>query len=198
MLSAVPTYFMSLYRLPKWVIKEIDRIRFDFLWTGPDIEHPGCRLMVWKNICHVKEQGGWGILDLSSFNLALLGKWRWKVLSDSHWGGVKILRFNYNVPTWDLFRLLKGRISFFWSGVSRCLPAFRGCVSVQVKCGAESLFWKDRWFNGLVPMYIWPDEFCASHLPNGTVRDLAFLLERPHFVNDLRAAQLLFSLNLAS
>ncbi|XP_039136364.1 uncharacterized protein LOC120273726 [Dioscorea cayenensis subsp. rotundata] len=153
-LLVVPTYWMSLFRLPKWVIKAIDRIRRDFLWSGPDIDHPGCRLVAWNNICRAKEQGGWGILALSSFNLALLGKWRWKVFNDSPWGGAKILRFNYNIPAWDLYRVPNGRVSFFWSGISQCLPAFRGCVSVQIKSGTEALFWKDRWLNGLAPRFI--------------------------------------------
>lgn len=126
---------MSLFRLPAWVIKKIDRIRRDFLCSGPDIEHLGCRLVAWRKICRSNEQGGWGILDLSSFNLALLGKWRWKLLSDSSWGWAKILRFNYGGPSWDLFRHPTGRVSFFWSGVGQFLPVFRGCVSVQVKAG---------------------------------------------------------------
>lgn len=33
-LSALPTYWMSIFRLPSWVIKEIDRIKRDFLWSG--------------------------------------------------------------------------------------------------------------------------------------------------------------------
>ncbi|XP_039130342.1 uncharacterized protein LOC120266746 [Dioscorea cayenensis subsp. rotundata] len=152
-LSALPTYWMSLFRLPKWVIKAIDRIRRDFLWSSPDIDHPGCRLVAWKNICRAKEQGGWGILDLSTFNLSLLGKWRWKMM---------------------------------------------GCVSVQVKSGFESLFWKDRWLNGLVPMNIWPDEFLASTIPHRTVRELVLLLEKPSFVNEPDVVQILSSLNVAS
>ncbi|XP_039143935.1 uncharacterized mitochondrial protein AtMg00310-like [Dioscorea cayenensis subsp. rotundata] len=175
---------MSMFRLPAWVIKMIDRIRRDFLWSDPDIEHPGCRLVAWKNICRSKEQGGWGILDLSSFNMALLGKWRWKLLSDSSWGGAKILRFNYGGPNWDLFRRTTSRVSFFWSGVDQCLPAFSGCVSVQVKDGANSLFWKDRWFNGRAPMNIWPESFLLSRSPNGTVREMPYLLASSPFASD--------------
>lgn len=44
-LSALPTFWMSIFRLPCWVIKTLDRIRRDFLWTGPDIGHPKCRLV---------------------------------------------------------------------------------------------------------------------------------------------------------
>lgn len=106
------------------------------------------------------------------------------MLTDSPWGGVKVLRFNYNVPAWDLFRVPNERVSFFWSGVSHCLPTFRGCVSVQIKFGAESLFWKDRWRNGLALMFIWSEAFSASSMPHGTIRELALLLERPPFAND--------------
>lgn len=50
-LSAIPTYWMHIFRLPSYVVKEIDRIRRDFLWTGLDIDNPKCRLVGWKNIC---------------------------------------------------------------------------------------------------------------------------------------------------
>jgi hypothetical protein len=31
-LSALPTYFMSIFSLPAWVIREIDKIRRNFFW----------------------------------------------------------------------------------------------------------------------------------------------------------------------
>lgn len=74
-LSAIPTYWMSLFKLPCWVIKATDRVRRDFLWSGPDIDHPSWRLVGWNNLCRARDQGGWGILALANFNQALLGKW---------------------------------------------------------------------------------------------------------------------------
>ncbi|XP_039123501.1 uncharacterized protein LOC120260128 [Dioscorea cayenensis subsp. rotundata] len=74
----------------------------------------------------------------------------------------------------------------------------RGCVSVQIKFGAELLFWKDRWLNGLALMFIWPEDFSASSMPHGMVRELALLLDRPLFANDPGVAQLLTNLNAAS
>lgn len=44
-LTALPTYWMSIFRLPAWVIKKIDQLRRDFLWTGPDIDNPVFRLV---------------------------------------------------------------------------------------------------------------------------------------------------------
>lgn len=75
---------------------------------------------------------------------------------------------------------------------------FRGCVSVNVKSGSESLFWKDRWLNALAPMNIWPNEFLASSFPHGTMRELSLLLQRPPFMNDPDVERILPRLNLVS
>lgn len=50
-LTALPTYWMSIFKLPSWIIKKIDQIRRDYLWSGVDIDNPGCRLVSWKNLC---------------------------------------------------------------------------------------------------------------------------------------------------
>lgn len=73
--SALPTFWMSMFRLPHWVIKDIDRIRRDFIWSGPNIDYTKYRLVGWKNLCQPRDHGGWGILDLFNFNQVLLGKW---------------------------------------------------------------------------------------------------------------------------
>lgn len=64
-LSVLPTYWMSVFELPKWVYREIDRVRHDFLWNGCDISKPKCRLVAWFKICNSKDHGRWGILDIS-------------------------------------------------------------------------------------------------------------------------------------
>lgn len=180
-LTALPTYWISLYRLPKWVIKELDHIRRDFLWFGPDIDHPSCRLVRWKNICRSRDQGGWGILDLDNFNQALLGKWWWKFATNTNWIGSKVILFNYGGPSWNMFPRQSGRISFFWKGVSRCLPPLRGCISFDINSGKETLFWKDNWLNGWAPRLVWPDIYFATHQQNGSVWDLRLLLSEPPF-----------------
>lgn len=114
-LTALPTYWMSMFRLPEWVSKKIDRIRRDFLWSGPDIEQPTCRLVCWKNLCRPRVQGGWGILDLKTFNQALLGKWWWKFLLDFSWGGVR-RSFNSTITCLVRSYTLDARVVFLFSG----------------------------------------------------------------------------------
>ncbi|XP_039129107.1 uncharacterized protein LOC120265301 [Dioscorea cayenensis subsp. rotundata] len=172
---------MSIFRLPRWVVKGIDRIRRDFLWSGPDIDHPGCRLVCWKNLCRPRDHGGWGILDLDCFNKALLGKWWWKFMMDSSWRGAMVIQFNYGLSRSNLWPYQTGRISFFWKGVLSCLPALRSCFSHKILTSKDTLFWHDGWINGVAPRNLWPIEYGASIHPTGTVHELRHLLVVPPF-----------------
>lgn len=60
----VLVYWMFVFKLPAWVIKDIGRIRRDFKWKDPDLGPKGIRLVAWKKICRPRNMGGWGILNL--------------------------------------------------------------------------------------------------------------------------------------
>lgn len=86
------------------------------------------------------------------------------------------MQFNYGLSRWNLSPNLSSRISSFWKGASTCLPALRGCI-VHCINACEKTLLKDRWFNGVAPMNLWPEEFRNSSSPNDTVRELSYLLE---------------------
>jgi hypothetical protein len=46
-LSSVPTYFLTVFKLPQWAIKNIDRFRWSFFWRGknPNQVTGGCCLI---------------------------------------------------------------------------------------------------------------------------------------------------------
>lgn len=160
------------------------------MWSGPDLDHPKVRLVRWKRLCRPREFGGWGILDLEDFNLALLGKWWWKISSGIPWCGDKVISFNYyqNSPTWNLYFHPPRRKSFFWNGLSNCISAFRACLTPCIFDGTATLFWFDRWINGCAPMHLWPVQFRDSHQPLGTLRELKGLMVSDWFPSNLRIA----------
>ncbi|XP_020243333.1 uncharacterized protein LOC109821565 [Asparagus officinalis] len=47
-LTSIPLYYMSFYKLPKWLIKEIDKVRKNFLWTGKADANSFKCLVNWK------------------------------------------------------------------------------------------------------------------------------------------------------
>ena len=94
-LSSIPTYWMSVFKLPVWVVKEIDKIYRDFFWKGPELGPKGMRLVAWSRICRPRNMGGWGILNIQEFNKALLGKWWWKIHSEQNSCWLKVIHLNY-------------------------------------------------------------------------------------------------------
>jgi hypothetical protein len=77
-LSSIPMYIMSVLKLPQWVINAIDKIRRTFLWHGANDQRKGYNLVDWEVVCEPKQIDGLGVLDLKTFNYALLLKWQWE------------------------------------------------------------------------------------------------------------------------
>jgi hypothetical protein len=73
-ISALPTYTMCTYLLPKTVIKQINKYRKHCLWRGSDIHSKQPPKTAWKLVCTSKENGGFGVYDLYIQNESLLLK----------------------------------------------------------------------------------------------------------------------------
>ena len=112
-LSSISLFFMSLFKLPIGVVDKLVRIQRNFLW-GWGAEGRKIAWASWKKVCKSHELGGLGVIDLKLFNLALLGKWIWRLGTDK--GGLwkEILISKYGG-----WRSLRGegkssRCSFWW------------------------------------------------------------------------------------
>ncbi|KHN37114.1 Putative ribonuclease H protein, partial [Glycine soja] len=69
-LTFIPIYFLSFFRIPKKVVDKLVRVQKRFLWGGgPD--NNKIAWIKWETVCLPKEKGGLGIKDINTFNLAL-------------------------------------------------------------------------------------------------------------------------------
>lgn len=68
---------MTTLKIPKLVIKKIDKLRRSFLWKGtePENTHPGTCIVNLQTACQHKDLGGIGILDLEKFSRVLRLRW---------------------------------------------------------------------------------------------------------------------------
>ena len=95
-LSSLPTYFLSLFVIPKKVCARLEKIQRDFLWGGGALENKP-HLVSWKAICATKKEGGLGIRSLSIFNKALLGKWLWRFANENESLWKQIISSKYDL-----------------------------------------------------------------------------------------------------
>jgi hypothetical protein len=56
---SLPTYYMCTLKLPKTVIKHIDKLRRHCLWRGADINAKKPPQVAWKTVCKPKFRGDW-------------------------------------------------------------------------------------------------------------------------------------------
>jgi hypothetical protein len=81
-LSAIPTFFLTIFRITKSAYSKIDRFRGSFLWKGQDMDNIGgghC-LVNWQTCLRPKKWGGLGIKDLEKISRAVQLRWLWH-----HW-----------------------------------------------------------------------------------------------------------------
>ena len=80
-----------------------------FLWNNTEDRHK-YHLASWQLVAQKKEEGGLGIPDLRSLNLALLASWifRYHLHKNAIW--VKIVDFKYNTNDPNILLLPRSRI----------------------------------------------------------------------------------------
>jgi len=112
-LTSIPLFYLSLFKMPSVVANELVRIQRNFLW-GWGVDGRNIIWASWSKVCEPREAEGLGILDLRVFITTLLGKWIWRLGTDkgdlwneileSKYGGWRSLREGAN----------NGRISLWW------------------------------------------------------------------------------------
>jgi hypothetical protein len=83
-LQVIPSYVIGVYLLPDSTIKDIKRMMNSFWWGGGANNNKGIRWLAWDRMTHPKSQGRMGFRDLHAFNLAMIAKQRWNILTKPH------------------------------------------------------------------------------------------------------------------
>ncbi|CAJ2637040.1 unnamed protein product [Trifolium pratense] len=111
---------------------------------------------LWKSVCLRKEYGGLGVRQLREFNIALLGKWCWRMLVDREGLWFRVLVARYGLEGGSL-RAGGQRGSVWWRELVRIREGvgepggswFSEHVSRRVGDGSDTLFWTDPWLDGI-------------------------------------------------
>ncbi|KAL4312751.1 hypothetical protein GQ457_01G025880 [Hibiscus cannabinus] len=75
-LSSLPIYYLSLFRIPKAVNISLSKLIARFLWGSTDKKV--IHWVRWEQLCLPLECGGLGLVDFNVRNKALLNKWLWR------------------------------------------------------------------------------------------------------------------------
>ncbi|GJX38683.1 hypothetical protein Tco_0251986 [Tanacetum coccineum] len=79
-LGASPLYNMSIYKVPRGVLKVMEAIRSKF-FNGADQSDRKITWVAWDKVLASKKNGGLGVSSFHALNRALLLKWVWRFIS---------------------------------------------------------------------------------------------------------------------
>jgi hypothetical protein len=148
-LTAMPTYFLTPYKMQKWAIARVDRFR-SFLWKGhhSDNFNGGNDLVNWETCMRPKRSGGLGIKDLENFSRAFRLRWPW------HQWDLKEKPWKQLLKVTDS----KDRQLFFASTVMH--------VGNRKK---NTPFWESKWLHGKAPKKLAPSLYMIARFKKRSV-----------------------------
>jgi hypothetical protein len=99
-------YHMSMFLLPKTIIKNLDKIRRRLFWQGGGVKK--YHLIKWTKICKDRKKGGLGVKNLRELNIIIMCKWWWLLEHEEGlWQDIVNLKYVHNTPVC----LIKPKIS---------------------------------------------------------------------------------------
>jgi hypothetical protein len=144
-LTALPTFAMCTFQLPKTIIKHIDKYRKHCLWRGSDVNNKKPPKAAWQMVTLPKDEGGLGVLNLSVHNESLLLKHLHKFYNKANIPWVQLVWEKYYDGDKLPSQSFSFRGSFWWRDNLKLLPSFKDMARVSIQDGKSCLLWHDIW-----------------------------------------------------
>ncbi|CAI0460668.1 unnamed protein product [Linum tenue] len=172
-LSSKPVHLFSLLKAPKGTINRLEQIQRQFLWqgTGVDLKRP---LVRWEVCKASRSNGGLGIIDLASFNSALLSKWAWSFSAEraGWWKSLISIKYPNSLSSWLPGHIHGGYSKSVWSNICRDFDKFWKFACLDPGGGSDVSFWHDYWCPGNTLASRFPRVAAAASHPAARISEL--------------------------
>lgn len=143
-LQAMPIFSMSCFLLPKSLCVEMEKILNRFWWGKGGNRHD-LHWSCWFDLCQAKDDGGLNFRDMGKFNIALLAKQGWRLITKSDSLLARILKARY-YPRSSFWEARLGTCpSYTWKSIYAARGLLEQRIGWRVGTGERISIWHDRW-----------------------------------------------------
>lgn len=182
MLNSLPIYFMSLFKMPKWIAKEIVKLQRSFFWGDSRNDWMATPTVKWALIELPKNLGGLSVGNIMYKNFVILFKWWWRVsvCDNTLWKRIlmSVHNFKGQKASSDNFRNAKEGL---WAQLTNDeveTVKIRSIVEegmvLKVGSGHSIIFWHDKWCDVGPLKEVFPRLFSISTQKNFYINHMGY------------------------
>lgn len=143
--QSIPVYYMSVFLIPESTIDELEKILNTFWWSNKKDGARSINWMSWDKMCVPKKFGGLAYRDFSAFNLSMLCKQGWRLLTNPDTLVSRIFKAKY-YPTENFLEARLGHSpSYIWRSVWSAQKVLKLGCRWKVGDGSDIRVWRDPW-----------------------------------------------------
>ncbi|KAM6551005.1 hypothetical protein CsatB_000813 [Cannabis sativa] len=143
---------MSVFLLPLETCRSLEGIISSFWWKSSKDKH-GVSWHSWKNLCKHKTIGGLGFRDFREYNLSLLGKQAWRLLTEEDSLVCKVYKAKYFSTGSFLSASLGHNPSFIWKSIYETKDLIVVGARIRIGNGLTTYITNNPWLPGMHQRY---------------------------------------------
>ncbi|KAK9689070.1 hypothetical protein RND81_09G033300 [Saponaria officinalis] len=142
--QSIPTYAMSIFKLPSNFCDELRSFVTKF-WWGSKNGKKKIPWLPWHKLCQPKCRGGLGFRDFNKFNMALLGKQAWRLVTENEGLMSRIMKSRYFPDSSFMEAGLGSNPSNTWRGIWEARDVLQLGLRRRIGNGLSTRVWHDPW-----------------------------------------------------
>ncbi|KAL8105024.1 hypothetical protein AgCh_028986 [Apium graveolens] len=152
--QTLPSYAMTVFLLPLELIKDIEVSLAKFFWNSSQKSNSKISWIAWDRMTRHKHAGDLGFRNLRDFNLAMLGKQGWRLITNQDSLVARLYKAKYYPDSTFMEAKLGNSPSFIWRSILEAKKVISAGSSWRIGNGKDIKILNQPWLNDMENAYI--------------------------------------------